>query len=163
MSETLKLRTGSPEETRELGRFIAGLLGPGGYISLYGNLGAGKTTFVQGLADGLGVGDLYITSPTFSLVNVHRGRLTLYHIDLYRLSGPDDLEDIGFSEFPGDGVAAVEWPERAGRELPDDRLEVHIEHAEENGRMITLRALGARYALLLEEVCRSPQWSGRLV
>jgi len=161
MSVTLKLRTGSPEETRELGRYIAGLLGPGGYVCLYGDLGAGKTTFVQGLADGLGAGDEYITSPTFSLVNVHKGRLTLYHIDLYRLSGPDDLEDIGFSEFPGDGVAAVEWPERAGGELPGDRLEVRIDHAEEDGRMITLRALGASYAPLLEEVCRSPRWSGR--
>lgn len=163
MAAGLRLRTLGEDETRELGRFIAGLLEGSDLICLSGELGAGKTTFVQGLADGLGVTDEYITSPTFSLVNEHKGRLTLYHIDLYRLSGPEDIEDIGFSEYPGSGVAAVEWPERAGDELPAERIEISIETADDTARIITLHAVGEKYGPLLEEICRSPLWSGRLV
>lgn len=146
------MRVGLPDEMRALGEAVGGLAGPGTYICLHGDLGAGKTTFVQGLARGLGVTEAYITSPSFALVNEYEGRLRLYHIDLYRLSGPDDLGDIGFTEYPGAGVAAVEWPERAGGLVPDERLDMHIEYADD-GREVTFTAHGKRYGALLEGLC----------
>lgn len=155
------LQTGSADDTTELGRLLGTLAAPGDLYCLYGELGAGKTTLVQGIARGLAVTDEYITSPTFSLVMEHAGRLTLYHLDLYRLSGPDDLEDLGFQEYPGEGVAAVEWPERAGDELPPERLDIRIEQVGESGRTIAFQAYGSRYESILEEICRSPRWSGR--
>ncbi|MBI5694559.1 MAG: tRNA (adenosine(37)-N6)-threonylcarbamoyltransferase complex ATPase subunit type 1 TsaE [Nitrospirae bacterium] len=154
MPGTLTLRLDAPEKTRALGEAVGRLAGAGCYICLYGDLGAGKTTFVQGLAAGLGVTEAYITSPSFALVNEYAGRLTLYHIDLYRLSGPDDLADIGFSEYPGAGVAAVEWPERAGEYLPDERLDIFIEY-DGAGRSIRLAAYGMAYEALLEAICRT--------
>ena len=128
------------------------LLAPGDFICLKGELGAGKTTFVQGAVSGMDSQDM-ATSPSFALVNEYHGRITLYHIDLYRLSGPADLESIGFTEFPGEGAAMVEWPERAGDELPDERLEVSFLHMGEDRRMLTLTAAGARYEEMLESIC----------
>ena len=155
MTRELTLVSGSAGRTKEIGRRLGELIWQGGYICLYGELGAGKTTFVQGLAEGLGVKDAYVTSPSFALVNEYRGRLALYHIDLYRLSGPPELEDTGFSEYPGDGVAAVEWPERAAGLLPEDRLDITMEAGGGEDRKITLRAYGERYVRLLEDTCQS--------
>ena len=139
----------SSRQTKDLGEALGALLSGGEYICLRGDLGAGKTTFVQGLASGLGVKEEYITSPSFALVNEYAGRTPLYHIDLYRLSGPEDIEDIGFAEYPGEGVAAVEWPERAGDFLPGDRLEISIEY-EGEGRRMNFMATGERHRRLLE-------------
>ncbi len=161
MAQTLTLHPRTAEDTRDIGEAVGRLIGMGGYICLYGELGSGKTTFVQGLARGLDVRDPYITSPSFALVNEYRGRLELYHIDLYRLQGPLDLEGIGFTEYPKEGVAAVEWPERAGPLLPDCRLEVRMEYEGEAGRTMDLTALGKDYEDLLEELCRMSRWSGR--
>jgi len=154
MAAAARFATGSPGETAALGRALGGLLRGGDLVCLYGELGAGKTTFVQGLARGLGVAEEYITSPSFSLVNEYRGDINLYHIDLYRLRGPQDLEDIGFTEYPGEGVAAVEWPERAEGLLPEERLEVRMSYAGEARREVEMKALGKRYGALLEELCR---------
>ncbi|HEY6008292.1 MAG TPA: tRNA (adenosine(37)-N6)-threonylcarbamoyltransferase complex ATPase subunit type 1 TsaE, partial [Geobacteraceae bacterium] len=85
------------------------------------------------------------------------GRLMLYHIDLYRLHGPEDMDDIGFPEYPGGGVAAVEWPERAGGYLPGERLDIFIEHDGEEQRRLVFRASGERYETLLEGLCNSCQ------
>ncbi|HEY3346970.1 MAG TPA: tRNA (adenosine(37)-N6)-threonylcarbamoyltransferase complex ATPase subunit type 1 TsaE [Nitrospirota bacterium] len=138
------------DATRAVGYALGLLVNAGDYICLHGDLGAGKTTLVQGLALGLGVTDKYITSPSFALVNEYRGRFTLYHIDLYRLAGPEDLDDIGFPEYPGEGVAAVEWPERAGGMLPAEMLEIFIEYADDGGRDISFRAAGQHYEKLLD-------------
>jgi len=161
MAARLTVHSDSPEVTRELGEAVGRLIGGGGCVCLYGELGAGKTTFVQGLARGLDVKEKYITSPSFALVNEYRGRLPFYHIDLYRLSGPEDLEAIGFSEYPGDGVAAVEWPERAGGLIPEARLEVRVEYEGDNGRRVELSAVGKVFDDLLEEICRQSRWSSR--
>ena len=147
--------TNSAGETRALGARLGAMLGPSDYICLRGELGAGKTTFVQGLAEGLGVADKYVTSPSFALVNEYRGRLTLYHIDLYRLSGAEDLGGMGFDEYPDMGVAAVEWPERAGKSLPDVRLDVSFTYADDDKRIISISAEGGRYEEMLEGLCRS--------
>jgi len=162
MPEDITIRTDGPEATRSAGIELGRLLGPGDMVCLYGELGAGKTTFVQGIALGLGVADKYVTSPTFSLVNEYSGTLTLYHIDLYRLSSPEELEEVGFSEYPGTGVAAVEWPELAGDMLPEDRIEVTITPAGDNSRVISVVFMGDIRQDILEGLCRSSLWSKRL-
>ena len=152
MPRTCSFESCSASETKDAGMRLGRLLGPGDFICLKGDLGAGKTTFVQGAVSGIDSQDM-ATSPSFALVNEYHGRITLYHIDLYRLSGPADLEGIGFTEFPGEGAAMVEWPERAGDELPDERLEVSFLYMGEDRRMLTLTAAGARYEEMLESIC----------
>jgi tRNA threonylcarbamoyladenosine biosynthesis protein TsaE len=106
-------------------------------VLLQGELGAGKTAFVRGLARGVGADPEEVASPTFVLLTAYRGRLTLHHADLYRLSGGGDDRELGLEELPGpEGVLAVEWPERLG-ERPDSRVvQVHLEHAGEDVRRV---------------------------
>lgn len=112
--------TAKPAETRALGCLLGKLAGPGLVVLLAGELGAGKTCFAQGVADGLGVpADSPVTSPSYTLLNIHQGRLPLYHFDLYRLAVVADLEDLGYDEFAeGDGVTLVEWADRLNTPLP---------------------------------------------
>ena len=111
--------TAKPAETRALGCLLGKLAGPGLVVLLAGELGAGKTCFAQGVADGLGVpADSPVTSPSYTLLNIHQGRLPLYHFDLYRLAVVADLEDLGYDEFAeGDGVTLVEWADRLNTPL----------------------------------------------
>src|SRR5512138_2964769 len=106
--------TTAPEETERLGALLGSLARPGDYVSLIGDLGAGKTCFARGVARGVGVDpEVPITSPTFTLMNIHQGRIPLYHFDLYRLAGDGDVDELGFGEyFSGDGLSLVEWAER---------------------------------------------------
>jgi|YNPMSStandDraft_1061717.scaffolds.fasta_scaffold79218_2 tRNA threonylcarbamoyladenosine biosynthesis protein TsaE len=105
--------TRSPVETEEFGRELAGRLQPGDVVLLEGPLGSGKTVLVRGIVRGLGSGD-HVSSPTFVLVHEYRGRCRVAHADLFRLSGPSDLEDLGLEEYlDGSFVVLVEWPERA--------------------------------------------------
>jgi tRNA threonylcarbamoyladenosine biosynthesis protein TsaE len=109
----VEIISSSARETREIGKNLARGLGPGSVVALYGDLGAGKTAFVQGLAEGLGI-KARVTSPTFSIVNEYAGRLPLFHFDLYRLSSADDLYEIGWDEYlDRGGICAVEWSENA--------------------------------------------------
>lgn len=143
----------SPEETRALGRLIGQALQKPALISLCGDLGAGKTCFVQGLARGLGVAENEaVTSPTFTLMNHYRGRFDLYHFDLYRLEHVDELIEMGMDEFlPGRGVAVVEWAERlSAAELVV--LTVQFEHAGDNQRKLTFTAGDDTGERLLEQV-----------
>jgi tRNA threonylcarbamoyladenosine biosynthesis protein TsaE len=126
-NESIEITTRSPEETRALGKILGRNINQKMTISLSGDLGAGKTVFVQGLARGLDVpSDFYITSPTYTIVNEYPGRLKLFHADLYRISGgisgAAELFDIGFEEFyDSDGVIVVEWADRlAPGELKED-------------------------------------------
>ena len=106
--------TGSLEETLALGRKLAERFSPGDVVALSGALGAGKTSLVKGIALGLGVAEP-VTSPTFTLIQEYDGRIPLYHIDLYRITDPDQLDDLGIEEYlEGDGVTVIEWPEKAG-------------------------------------------------
>ena len=108
----MEVETSSPEETRQVAERLARGLGPGDVVLLFGGLGAGKTTFVQGLARGLGVPeDYYVQSPTFALINEYPGRVPLFHVDLYRLE-PEDVYDLGLEELSGQGVVVIEWSER---------------------------------------------------
>ena len=125
--------TNSPEETWDLAARLAGELSPGSVVALHGDLGAGKTCFVQGLAAALGI-DEPITSPTYTLIGEYEGRLPLHHIDLYRLSGPEEALGLGIEEyFDTNGITAIEWAERAEGILPPDLLHIRIEADEHTG------------------------------
>ncbi len=143
--------TSSPEQTWRTGELLGALLGPGDLVCLYGDLGAGKTSFSYGIALGLGVKEQYITSPTFTFVNEYEGRVPFYHIDLYRLKDPGELENIGFGEYLGsDGVTVIEWAERAEEELPEERLSVYLTYVDENSRELGFLAEGERYQKILD-------------
>ncbi len=141
------LETKSPEETQALARKIAQSLEPGEVILLEGDLGAGKTTFIQGLAQGLGVSeDYYVSSPTFALINEYPGRITLFHIDLYRLE-PEEVEDLGLEDLLNQGVIAIEWAERLPFSFPKG-LRIRIEIVDQNKRRLVMAPLeGEKYDL----------------
>ncbi len=130
--------TQSEAETMALASALAGSLGPGAIVLLHGDLGAGKTAFVRGLATGLGLDADEVSSPTFTLVHEYRGgRLPLYHADLYRLPDGASLEDLGLDDTGEDGVLAVEWPERLSRRLPG-AIDVHVGIDGETSRTVTI-------------------------
>jgi tRNA threonylcarbamoyladenosine biosynthesis protein TsaE len=135
------LQTRSPEETEELGERIGRVLEPGMVVALIGELGAGKTTLTKGIARGLDVPDL-VHSPTFTFIHEHRGRIPVYHFDLYRLDSPEQIEDLGYEEyFYSPGVTIIEWAEKIEALLPPDRLEIRIS-GEKEERAFELRATG---------------------
>lgn len=133
------VKTNSPEETYEFAKKFGQTLSGGCTIALDGGLGAGKTVFVQGLAAGLGI-DKPITSPTFTIVRQYQGRLPLNHFDVYRIEEPEELYEIGFSEYLGDGqVAVIEWAERIGALLPENTVFIKMIGAGEEPREILLQ------------------------
>lgn len=148
----MEVSTRGPDETRALARAVAQAVEPGALIALEGDLGAGKTTFVQGFAEALEAQEP-VASPTFVLLRVYRGRLPIYHFDAYRLEGVHELDDIGAEEyFWGDGVSLVEWADRIAEALPGDRMRVHIEHVGENERRLRIDASGPRHARMLGRI-----------
>jgi tRNA threonylcarbamoyladenosine biosynthesis protein TsaE len=135
---TRRLTTLSEGETAAVGRDLAGTLAPETTILLFGELGAGKTAFVRGLAEGLGVDPSEVSSPTFTLIQEYRGgRLPLYHVDLYRLNDAREVDDLGLEEIASDGVLALEWADKLPRPIPG-AIAVHIEYGEGNARSITV-------------------------
>lgn len=142
----------SADETRRLGKKLGGLLTGGEIIGLTGDLGSGKTCFVRGAAEGLAVGkEAWIRSPTFTLVNEYDGRLPVYHIDLYRIGGARELEELNLREYLyADGVSLIEWFEKMPPDEVDEWLGIHFEHRAENERRITFEAQGKRYDDLLK-------------
>lgn len=123
----------SYEDTQNIALEIADKLNGGEFIAMYGDLGAGKTAFVQGLAKALGI-ENHITSPTFTIVNEYEGRLPLYHFDVYRISDPDEMYEIGYDEYTnGDGVCVVEWAELIEDLFPPLFYKITILKDEEKG------------------------------
>lgn len=143
--------TRNEEETVVLGRRLGCLLKAGDFIALMGDLGSGKTRFVQGAAASLEVDPSEpVTSPTYAILHIHNGRLPLYHFDLYRLGGDDDAADLGFVEyFYGDGVSCVEWADRLAVEMPAERLTITFSHLGDDKRRIDFGAAGGRYEDLM--------------
>jgi tRNA threonylcarbamoyladenosine biosynthesis protein TsaE len=132
------LATAAPEQTAAAGEALARTLGPGDVVALYGELGSGKTCFVQGLVTGLDVATP-ATSPTFVLVNEYRGRLPVHHVDAYRTRSLAELMDLGLLDLMGaDGVTLVEWAERAEALLPARTVRVRIEGVGDEPRAITI-------------------------
>ena len=138
MSHQSEITTHSDGETQEVARQLAEKLGPGDVLLLSGDLGAGKTTFVRGLAVGLGIPAAEISSPTFTLVHEYRGgRLTLYHVDLYRLERTA-TDDLGLDELGvRDGVLAIEWPDRLTHALTGSKR-VRIDIIDDTTRTISI-------------------------
>ena len=145
----------SPQATLAVGRRLGELAQPGDAFALMGPLGAGKTVFAKGVAEGLGVTGV-VNSPTFILMNEHRGRLRLFHIDAYRLADPDEMLAAGLvDERRADGVTVIEWADRLGPLLPPDRLDLTIElvpAGEPETRGIRWRAHGPRHERLAVEL-----------
>ncbi len=142
MKETYTTRLA--EETVELGRFLGSRLKSGDVVALWGDLGAGKTTFTKGIAQALGIPpSIPITSPTFTIINEYHGTFKLYHIDLYRIRGVEDIESLALREiFYGNGVCVIEWPDRLGRnELPESRWDVLFDIIGEDERLITIERI----------------------
>jgi len=138
----------SDKDTINIGKCLARLLKPGDLILLYGDLGCGKTTFVKGVAQGLEVDpDVYITSPTFSLVNIYEGKYTIYHVDLYRLE-EFEIEELGLWEYLNEGIVIIEWADRLSKTFKEDFLEVYFEYIDQNKRKINLIGYGEWQELL---------------
>lgn len=144
------VRTGSPAETEALGRAVGAQLRPGDVVALSGELGTGKTVFARGIAEGAGAGG-QVASPTFTIVREYRGRVVVFHADLYRLEGPEQLGDLGLEEIlDGGGVTVIEWAEKAVHLLPAEYLWVEIRFTErDDERVIELRPRGARYEAIV--------------
>jgi len=132
------------DDTMHLGAFMGEHLGPGDIIGMTGDLGSGKTCLTRGIARGMGVSDTYgITSPTFTLINEYPGRIPLYHLDVYRLSGSEDLEDLGYEEyFFGRGVTVIEWAEKIDDVIPSDAIFIDITFLDETRRAISVSSTG---------------------
>jgi tRNA threonylcarbamoyladenosine biosynthesis protein TsaE len=135
---TTTVVTSTSEETAAAGQALAAELGPGDVVALTGELGAGKTCFVQGLARGLGT-SVAATSPTFVLINEYRGRLAVHHVDAYRTTSLTELLDLGLPEIlDGDGVTVVEWADKLMSLLPPRTVHVRIEGVGDEPRTITI-------------------------
>jgi tRNA threonylcarbamoyladenosine biosynthesis protein TsaE len=152
--EDIHLTTLSPEETKSLGQKIGAAIESGIVIALTGDLGAGKTLFVQGLASGLDIpSEHYVTSPSYTLINDYSGRLRLFHIDLYRINSESDFEDIGIDEIlSGHEVAAVEWAERLKESMPAEYLSIHFKIIDDQKRKIRINAYGQNAVNLLKKL-----------
>lgn len=133
------ITSNSYEETLSAAKEFAATLKKGDILCMYGDLGAGKTAFTQGLAEGLGIKG-YVNSPTFTIVNVYKGEsLTLNHFDAYRIGDSDEMLDIGFDEMiTGDAVSVIEWAELIEDILPDERYNITINNTGDNSRRITI-------------------------
>jgi len=144
----------SEADTVRVGKLLAGLLQDGDVVLLDGDLGTGKTTLVIAAATALGADPKEVTSPTFSLMNLYHGRgIEIKHFDLYRINWPEELEDIGFSEYAGhDGITFIEWAELFMEYMPEESLEIRLER-DGDGRRLTFVPHGAHY----EELCRKVQ------
>jgi tRNA threonylcarbamoyladenosine biosynthesis protein TsaE len=145
-----QVTTHSADETEALGAALGRQLLGGEVIGLSGDLGAGKTCFVRGVASGLGVPSEYpVASPTFTLLNEYPGRLTLFHADLYRLNRIDDLVEIGLIDhYGGNGVCIVEWFDRFPEAIPREHLAICFNAKSDTSRMLSLTASGQRYESL---------------
>ena len=135
---TRAITTHSEDETAAVGRDLAAALSAGDVLMLSGDLGAGKTAFVRGLAEGLGVRRDEVSSPTFTLIQEYRGgRLPLFHVDLYRIEDPREFDELGLDEIAADGILAIEWAERLPRP-PQHGVRVSITHTGESERRIVV-------------------------
>jgi tRNA threonylcarbamoyladenosine biosynthesis protein TsaE len=148
----MKFISRSAEETQKAAGRLAKALPKASILCLKGDLGSGKTTFVKGLASGLGLSADKVNSPTFVVMNIYEGKLPVYHFDLYRLETPEAINAIGYEEFfYGEGISVIEWSERLGKLMPQDYLEISFEHKTENERELQFSAKGQKYADILKK------------
>lgn len=144
-----QLLSDSPEQTTALGVALGELLRPGDFIGLSGELGAGKTHFTRGVAEGAGVDRSQVASPSFSIVYPYKGRVPLYHADLFRVADHDELYATGFFDLAGEGALLVEWLDKVPSAAPRELLWLTFEVVDDQSRRIHARAFGQRPAELL--------------
>ncbi|NIT56255.1 MAG: tRNA (adenosine(37)-N6)-threonylcarbamoyltransferase complex ATPase subunit type 1 TsaE [Aliifodinibius sp.] len=136
--------TTSPDETITKGKELINSLEAGTIVCLQGDLGAGKTHFVKGMAEGLGIESSEVSSPTFTLINEYDGDKMLYHFDCYRMESPREALEIGAEEyFYGDGITVIEWPERIESLIPPEAMWISIESPDKNTRKFVIRKRGS--------------------
>jgi tRNA threonylcarbamoyladenosine biosynthesis protein TsaE len=151
MGHVFKVHAPTPVEMLQLGNSVGSLVFEGAVIGLIGPLGAGKTTLARGIAEGMGIHEGYVvSSPTYTLMQIYPCRdKELYHLDLYRISGPDDLDSTGYRDATGEGrVLIVEWPDRVPSVLPRENLKIQIEYSGD-GRNVRFMPAGKRYEKLV--------------
>ena len=147
----MKIISDSPRRTRDIGTKLAGLLEAGDIVCLSGELGTGKTVMAKGISVGLGVKEEGVTSPTFVLMRCLRGKLPVYHFDLYRLSGAREIAGLGCEEFFfADGVSVIEWADRLGELEPGECLKIKLSHKGDGRRLLAFSAKGRRHLALLK-------------
>ena len=130
--------THTTQQTESVGEEFVKTLHPGAVVAFYGGLGAGKTAFIRGMVKGIGI-DEYVTSPTFTIVNEYLGPIPVFHFDMYRLSGEDELFDIGWEDYlKRGGICCVEWSENVPEAFDKDTVKVNIEKISDNERKITI-------------------------
>lgn len=152
VKNNLTIRTCSAEETKNFGSKLAGSLKPGDVVCLFGDLGSGKTCLIQGICQGWGVAEP-VVSPTFTLINEYNGKSPVYHFDLYRLRSSAELINIGFQDYVyGGELVLIEWPEKAGKDLPIDRLDIIITIVSREERVFQIAPSG-EYTLELSGLC----------
>lgn len=137
----MRLLSRSEEETKEIGLRLGKRLKPGDVVCLYGELGAGKTTMIKGIANALDIDERNITSASFVIIAEHHGRMPFYHVDLYRVT-PEEVSDLGLHEYlKREGVTVIEWAERAESEISGDTIDVRIACKDEDSRMIEIEGV----------------------
>lgn len=150
----LVLSSKSLGQTLYWGKCLGRLLGRSDVVALVGELGTGKTTLVQGMADGLGVDKgCYVTSPTFTIINEYKGRVPIYHLDFYRIDSTSEVENLGLEEYLlGDGVVLIEWAEKIEAFLPKEYLMISLEYVDYSVRKMSMRGIGMRYSEMVKAI-----------
>jgi len=148
----LQITTGSSDETEALGATIGSLLQPGSFLALRGDLGGGKTCLTRGVVASLAPQSAHlVASPTYAIMNCYPGNTPVYHFDFYRLSGDDDIAELGFEEyFYGDGVCVVEWSERLVELMPPDVLTLLFEYSGDDRRLVSITSSGQNSGNILK-------------
>ncbi len=147
----IEIETHSEQETKELGAAFGGVLADGDVVALHGDLGAGKTHFVQGIAVGMGVQDV-VASPTFTILNYYEGGIPLQHFDFYRLEEEEELDNLGFDEYLRGGVTVIEWSEKFPGRLPESAAHITIEKTGPEDRLVRFVFSGSRWRRAENEV-----------
>lgn len=150
----MKIHSNLVKETLKIGHSLARHLKKGDILCLIGELGSGKTVLTKGIASGLGIAEKDVISPSFVIIRaLQNGRIPLYHFDLYRLKGPEDILPLGYQEYLYDeGVTVIEWAQRLGKLLPEECLKIRISGIKENRRLLEFSATGERYKELLKKL-----------
>jgi len=146
------ISTKNPEETKKLGKEVGKLAKPGDLLAFYGELGVGKTCFIQGISRELEVQD-YVTSPSFTIINEYHGKIPIYHFDLFRLNNAEEILELGYEEyFYGEGLTVIEWAEKIEQLLPKEYLKIDIKFKDRYERTISFIPQGDRFNKFLKEL-----------